>query len=110
VQYACVNKTGREWLSISYREFYDVPRAFFVRSKQGWLFFDCPFDADADDYRLDYEVGLLDEKGPEAFPDSWSEVRENSLRQLGTVRVAAVRFDDTRRAAVHAETLSLLGL
>jgi hypothetical protein len=104
-----VSTTG-EWLPISYREFHDVPRAFFVHSARGWLFFDCAFHDDADDYRPEYEVDLLGDKGPDDFPTSWSEVARDAVERVGTVPVASVRFGETRRAALHAETLSPLGL
>lgn len=96
-------------LPISYRDFYDLPRAFFVRSPQGWLFFDCVFDPVADAYPSDYTVGLMND-GPDAFPGPWHDVLARATRIVGTVAVSAVPFDETRRATVDTEIFSLLGL
>ncbi len=61
-----------KWLPITYRDFYDVPRAFVVAARGDWLFFDCPFDAAADEYRSDYAVYVL--PGPPPAEGSWSGV------------------------------------
>jgi len=45
-----------QWASISYREFYDFPRAFVVERSGDLLFFDCLFDDDLDDYGPDFEI------------------------------------------------------
>jgi len=41
--------TTTDWLSIRYRDFYDIPRAVVVEWCDLLYLFDCPFDEEADD-------------------------------------------------------------
>jgi hypothetical protein len=98
------------WLKIQYRDFYDIPRAFFVRASQGWLFFDCSFDDEADEYPAEYSVWFMGDRGPESFAGSWSHLSGEADREVGKVPVADVRFDGTRRRSVDPSVLVLLDL
>lgn len=93
------------WLPISYREFYDVPRAFVVECRGRVLFFDCPFDEATDDYPVGYEVYQLSKEGEHIAQGSTWERLALYGRRLGSVPVNKVLFDPTRRAAIDDEVL-----
>lgn len=92
------------WLQIvDYGDFYDVPHCIVV-DRDGVLYaFDCPFDDELDEYGSDYEVLRLPDSAWDLAASRftpWAEV----LRlgdNVGHVAVAAVRFDETRRQAIH---------
>jgi hypothetical protein len=93
------------WVPISYRDFYDVPRAFVVSYKGRVLFFDCPFDEGVDDYPEGYEVYRLSKEGERiAQSSSWERLASYG-RRLGSLPVSEVRFDRTRRAAIDDQAL-----
>ena len=100
-----MSKTG--WLPIRYESFYDVPRLFFVEVEGSALAFDCPFDDASDDYREEYSVYRLDaidrSIDQEAF--DWRGALARAV-YIGRIPVVNVRFDETRRCFVAAETVS----
>lgn len=89
-----------EWLPIRYVDFYDVPRLFAVEAEPV-LLFESRFDDEADEYAEQFRVFRL------AAMPSTSQLGEAvaSGEFIGEVPVDAVRFDETRRAAVHRSAL-----
>jgi hypothetical protein len=95
------------WIPIRYRDFYDVPRVFALKSRGNWLLFDCPFDEAADEYREDYAVYLPDATAAASLEEgAWPTSASDGLAPIATVPVRTVTFDPTRRQAVRRELLS----
>jgi hypothetical protein len=97
--------TMPRWTQISYREFYDVPRAIVVSDGQHTYFFDCPFDQQRDDYASDYDVYIMPSLSPSEMSGSWVSFPQRAVRRLGRVAVGSVRFDETRRREIDLEIL-----
>ncbi len=94
-----------EWVPIVYRDFFDFPRAFFVRTAVGWLFFDGHFDDALDEYPEEFAVYEMGDAGPESFVGTWSEVPKRARGPRGSVALNGDSFDRTRRAAVRLAVL-----
>ena len=91
-----------DWAKISYREYWDVPRIFFVEDGDHLYLFDCQFDEAAEDYPDAYQVFRMPPLCEADFAGSWAPLWERALERLGTVPVAEVVFDPTRRQAIDA--------
>jgi hypothetical protein len=96
-------------LPIQYREFYDVPRMFLLRSEARTFLFDSPFLEGEDDYSRDYRVYLMPDLTPGDVAGSWSGLPGRALRLVGEIPVSSVMFDPSRRNAVDSEVLTRLG-
>lgn len=95
-------------ISIRYRDFYDVPRAFVVERAGSLYFFDCPFDERADDYPDRYRVYRLDSAlSPSLDKGSWESLA-NQGQFVGEVLATRVQFDPTRRAAIDDSVFDLI--
>jgi hypothetical protein len=97
------------WLAfVEYGDFYDVPHCIVVE-RQGVLYaFDCPFDEDLDDYGSHYGIFRLPDAARELAAQRFSPW-EAVLRlgeKVGSIRVSRVRFDPTRRRALHDDAFS----
>lgn len=90
---------------IVYRDFYDVPRVFVVRVGDRAFLLDCQFDASADEYADSYTVYGLE---PGFIPPegSWLGLAERATERLGTIPVAAIDFDPTRREFIDPQVPS----
>ena len=97
-----------EMVPIRYLGFWDVPRNFLVRWGGELYLFDCPFDEQLDDYPDVYTVYALPELPKEEIDADWTVLPGKATRKVGTVPIAAVRFDPTRRKAIGAEVLDAL--
>src|SRR5688572_11269607 len=97
-----------KWTPISYREFYDVPRAIVASHGEHTYFFDCPFDEKRDDYGPDYDVYLMPGLSQSELSGSWQSLRKRATRRLGRVPVSGVRFDETRRREMDLDILDQL--
>lgn len=96
------------WLAIRYRDFYDYPRAVVVDWNWSLYLFDCPFDIEADNYPDEYEVFKLPEHlRPDIDEMSWTDLSHLGSR-VGTVPIAAVQFDETRRRLMNTDVFHLL--
>jgi len=96
------------WLRIEYRDFYDIPRAFIVEYQDAVYFFDCPFDADLDEYPEQYTVYRIPVSLPDAInAPSWAELPGHGIR-VAQIRTGAVEFDPTKRGAVRASVFDLV--
>lgn len=86
------------WLPLTYRGYWDVPRIILVRRDDVLMLLDCQFDERLDEYPDDYTVHMMppdfDEKSP---PEDWTTLRDLAVLDLGTIPVAAVRFDARSR-------------
>ena len=94
-------------VSITYREFYDVPRLFVVERDGTAYLFECPFDPDADDYSDRYTVYALPGGTFQDLSGSWASLRQRGRRLPADVPVAAVVFDPTRRAYVDGSAVDM---
>jgi hypothetical protein len=97
-----------QWLNIDYRDFWDVPRIFFVQRGGKLYLFDCQFDGDLEDYPESYRVFLMPALTPADYEGSWEDLWRRADAFLGEVPVAAVRFDPTRRAAIAPDTFDAI--
>ena len=93
-----------KYLSIEYRDFYDVPRAIPVHRGEELFLFDCPFDEKHDEYAAIYTVYLMPEPSPEDPSASWLNISRMAVKTLGHIKVSDVIFDKTRRASIDEES------
>ena len=97
-----------QWLPITYRDFYDIPRAFIVEREGQLYFFDCAFDEGRDDYPDEFHVYTLPSETRERLSaGSWSALA-GSGELLGVIPVAQVQFDESRRHAIRESSLELV--
>src|SRR4051794_1550118 len=96
------------WANINYREFWDVPRIFFVEDGGDLYLFDCRFDKDGEDYPESYEVFLMPALTKADYAGSWADLRQRAIKKLGGVPISSVRFDPTRRAAIDADVFDVI--
>jgi hypothetical protein len=93
------------WLPIQYRGFYDVPLSILVEYRGfAWLL-DLRFDDILDEYADQYSLYRLegDTRRYRDDPKSdWTSLPSCGVR-IGSVPVARVRFDSTRRQSVHSD-------
>ena len=93
------------WSAIRYRDFYDVPRIFITTHNGGLYLFDCPFDEELDDYSDRYQVYQLPAISEDELQGSWERLPERAASVLGTVPVAQVQFDTTKRNSIDTAVL-----
>lgn len=62
--------------------------------------FDCHFDESVEDYEDCYHVSEMPVLTDGELVGSWANLSDRVVRKIGTVAVAAVKFDPTRRAGV----------
>jgi hypothetical protein len=99
--------TRMSWLPIKYRDFYDIPRAFVVEWKGDIYFFDCPFDAQADEYPDEYTVYRLRAETVQNLEDiPWGNP-SGPGEVVGRVWTAAVELDPSKRALVSDQVFDL---
>jgi hypothetical protein len=100
-----------QWLPITYRGFYDIPRAVHVEYKGDSYPLDCPFDERADEYPDDFAVYRLPEATAKASQEptsSWIDLAKSGTLP-GRVPVEQVRFDESRRRFLDSEVFRFLG-
>lgn len=95
----------RDWSSIRYRDFYDVPRIFLTNRGAECFLFDCRFDDQRDDFDDCYDVFLMPHLGEADLTGDWTHLRDRALRFLGRIQVNHCMFDVTRRAFVDLSAL-----
>lgn len=93
------------WSAIRYRDFYDFPRIFITIHNGEQYLFDCAFDEDRDDYSDRYTVYHLPPLSEDELQGSWEHLPERAASVLGTVPVAQVQFDTTKRDSIHTAVL-----
>jgi hypothetical protein len=93
-----------ETLSFVYRNFYDVPRILVLSAGQRRFVLDCKFDEARDEYPDLYHVYQMgDDFVPP--PGSWESIVNDAKEYLGTIAIAKVQFDDTRRQHVKSQSI-----
>jgi len=93
------------WSTIRYRDFCDVPRIFITTHNGEQYLFDCPFDEELDDYSESYKVYQLQAISENELERSWEHLPERAASVLGTVPVAQVKFDATKRNSIDTAVL-----
>jgi hypothetical protein len=97
-----------EWLSIRYRDFYDIPRARVVEWHGHVYLFDSPFDPAIDDYPNSYQVYRLPTQLRDDIDDiSWTDLAHRGAR-IGSVPTSAVEFDQTCRRLMNPTAFQYL--
>jgi hypothetical protein len=100
-----------DWVPVrDYRDFWDVPRIFFVERDGHLYLFDCPFDEETEDFPETYRVSLMPPLTDADLSGSWVGLSQRAIHLLGVVPIAAVTFDPTRRKEIRAEVFDLLPL
>jgi hypothetical protein len=96
------------WVPITRGEFWDVPRVFVVGLATVTVLFDGSFDEGLDDYAPSYAIYRLPSNIIPPFPNTWPKWEDLSARRepIGTVRVADVRFDPTRRQFAWSDDIA----
>jgi hypothetical protein len=100
-----------QWLAITYREFYDIPRTVLVEYEGDTYLLDCPFDERADAYPDEFAVYSLPEATAKAAREptsSWIDLAKSGTFR-GRVPVEQVRFDESRRRFLDSEVFRFLG-
>ena len=95
---------------IEYRDFWDFPRIFLTEYKERFYLFDCPFDDATEDFAEHYSVYhlTLDAFSEMRRARSWKALPEER-ELIGTIPVAEVQFDSTRRFGIQEDVFARLG-
>jgi hypothetical protein len=92
-----------------YVEFYDVPRCIALRYKKMLFLLQSAFDEALDDYPASYSVYLLPESVEDSLKKgSWEFIRSTPMTCMGSVKVAEVVFDSSKRKELDASFLDNL--
>lgn len=96
-------------IPFEYVEFYDVPRCIVLRYKGKLFLIQSAFDESLDDYPSDYSVYLLPESVEDSLKKgSWEFIRSSPMTCIGSVQVAEVVFDSSKRKELDASFLDKL--
>jgi hypothetical protein len=93
---------------LHYRDFWDVPRMFFVRHRDQLLLFNCPFDEQAEDFLDEYRVSTMPELTEAELGGSWVDLPQRAIQHLGAIPITRVNFDPTRRNSIETRLLDEL--
>lgn len=93
------------WVPIQYRDFHDVPRLIALARGGQWFLLDSSFSDTKDEYEDFYRVLRVREADVALLstPD-WRDIVARA-EVMGTVPVAEVEFDQTKREAMRASVL-----
>lgn len=95
-----------DWVPITYRGYWDVPRIILFEHQGRHLLLECAFSEALDDYPDDYRVYLMPSNlREEDLPADWTKLSDMAICELTSVPVKAVQFDPTRRKQVNAAAL-----
>jgi hypothetical protein len=98
------------WADIDYRDFWDVPRIFFVRHQGRLFLFDCPFNDDIEDYGETYTVYVMPELSEAEWGGSWAHLSQKATQRLGEIPIDQVQFDPSKRRQIDTAVLNALTL
>ena len=94
--------------AIKYFSFWDVPRTFaFERGGKVYVL-TSEFDDNLDEYPDDYEVLVVSGMGNLSMVSDWNSIEPLPKTLVGTVPVASVRFDESRRKYVDGSFLDTI--
>ena len=96
------------WHDIKYYGFWDQPRTFYTLGGEQSFLFDCQFDEILDDYPTTYNVYQIHHADTSDLPALWSNMSNNTLHFLGTIKLPFSAFDQTRRKQIDLDILSHL--
>jgi len=85
---------------IAYRDYYDVPRIFFIRYGNKLLLLDCAFDDELEEHPPFYEVLEMPDFTDEEIKSfgSWYGLADKATKRLGQVAVKDVQFHQRNKA------------
>jgi hypothetical protein len=92
-------------IPIIYREFYDIPRIFYLYYRDKNFLFDCPFSEEIDDYPDYYIIYLMPKLSDSDLIGSWKYLPEKAIKTIGTIPVNKVKFDESRGKSIDASCL-----
>jgi hypothetical protein len=102
--------SGEGWLSMRYRDFYDVPRLVVVEYGGRLYLLDSPFDEESDDYAEHYTIYRLPEDAVAMLEEPSWERLPSIGEEMGRVRVTDVEFDQTKRGRLNPSLFRRLGI
>ncbi len=92
-----------------YCDFYDVPRCIVLRYRGKLLLLQSVFDDELDDYPDRYSVYELPDNDGKSLPQlSLEFLTTTPSTSIGEVRVAAVKFDSSKRKELDPSVLDAL--
>lgn len=94
------------WIEFEYREFFDVPRSLVLSHDDRLVFLESTFSESNCEFSDDYELYLL--PGDVDLSGSWNHLAGTAIRRLGTIPIAHVQFDPTRRRKLNLASLRQL--
>ena len=92
-------------IRFTYGGFYDVPRTIFCQVNGKEILLQSGFDDVLDDYEPEYRVYLLPAKREPGSTFSWDAFPLSEAVCLGTIPVASIEFDSSKRAELESEPL-----
>ncbi len=96
------------WVGFEYRQFFDVPRSIVLSLEDRLVLLESTFSDESADYSDDYQLYLLPRDVD--LSGNWSDLSAAAIRRLGTIPIAHVQFDPTRRSQLNLACLRpLLG-
>jgi len=102
--------SGEGWLSMRYRDFYDVPRLVAVEYGGRVYLLDSPFEERTDEYADHYTIYRLPESAVALLERPSWEGLASVGEEIGRVPVTDVEFDETKRERVNASVFRRLGI
>ena len=94
---------------IAYRDYYDVPRIFFIRCENKLLLLDCSFDDELEEHPSFFEVLEMPQFTDEEIMSfgSWYGLADKATKRLGQVSVKDVQFH-LRNKAIDSTLIETL--
>jgi hypothetical protein len=102
--------SAEDWLSLQYRDFYDVPRVVAVEYHGHVYLFDAPFDDEIDDYADHYTIYRLPASAVARLDAPSWEGLPSLGEEIGRIPVPEVEFDETKRQRLNASVFRRLGI
>ena len=102
--------SGEGWVSMQYRDFYDVPRLVVVEYATRSYLLDTAFNEGSDDYADYYTIYRLPNDAVAMLEKpSWEQLPSVG-EEMGRVRVKDVKFDQTKRQRLNPSLFRRLGI
>ena len=94
------------WIEFVYREFFDVPRSLVLYHHDRLVFLESTFSETECEFSDDYQLYLLPENVD--LSGSWNHLAGAAIRRLGSIPIAHVQFDPSRRRMLNIGSLRQL--